>query len=203
MLPKKDILLIKHLIINKKTEEARKILANLHPADIAQILSDIKNENKKLFFRMMSNSKAAEVLEEFEPSDRLYMMEEMTEAETIKILEKMSVDEIIDLFQRMPTAQAEGLLLKLPKENYEELKSLIKLAEDTAGGLMTTDYVYIYSDVSVSAAIDDVRKFGQKAETIYYLYVVDENKHLEGVLSLRELISAPRHKKIKDIMHKK
>ena len=64
MLPKKDILLIKHLIINKKTEEARKILANLHPADIAQILSDIKTRIKTLF-RMMSSSKAAEVLEEF------------------------------------------------------------------------------------------------------------------------------------------
>lgn len=200
LLPKKDILLIKHLVLNKSAE-AHKILANLHPADIAQILSEIKNGNKKLFFQMMTSSKAAEVLEEFEPHDRLSIIEEMTEAETIKILENMSVDEIIDLFQEMPTAQAESLLRKLPKEDYEELKSLLKMAEDTAGGLMTTDYVYVFSDATVSQAISDVRQFGNKAETIYYIYVVDNNKHLKGVLSLRELITAPRDKKIEEIMH--
>ncbi|MGI6424383.1 MAG: magnesium transporter [Tepidanaerobacteraceae bacterium] len=203
MLPKKDVVLIKHLIINKKTDEAQRILAHLHPADIAQILGEIKNGNKKLFFRMMTSSKAAEVLEEFDPSDRLRIMEEMTETETIKILENMSVDEIIDLFQEMPSVQAESLLQKLPKEDYKELQSLLKMAEDTAGGLMTTDYVYVLSDVTVNQAIDDVRKFGQEAETIYYIYVVDDKKRLEGVLSLRELISAPRYKKIYEIMHKK
>ncbi|NLZ53073.1 MAG: magnesium transporter [Thermoanaerobacteraceae bacterium] len=202
MLPKKDVILIKHLVLNK-SDEAHKILANLHPADIAQILSEIKNGNKKLFFQMMSSSKAAEVLEEFEPYDRLHIIEEMTEAETIKILENMSVDEIIDLFQQMPTAQADSLLRKLSKEDYNELKSLLKMAEDTAGGLMTTDYVYIFSDATVSQAISDVRQFGHKAETIYYIYVVDYKKHLKGVLSLRELITAPRDKKIQEIMHTK
>ncbi|MDD4568551.1 MAG: magnesium transporter [Tepidanaerobacteraceae bacterium] len=203
MLPKKDVVLIKHLIINKKADEAQKILAKLHPADIAQILGEIKNGNKRLFFHLMSSSKAAEVLEEFDPFERLNMIKEMTESELIAILENMSVDEIIDLFQQMPTTQADSLLLKLPKEDYEELKSLLKMAEDTAGGLMTTDYVYILSDVTVNQAIADVRMFGQKAETIYYIYVVDDMKHLQGVLSLRELISAPRDKKIFEIMHKK
>jgi len=200
MLPKKDVLLIKHFVLNK-SDEAQKILANLHPADIAQILSEIKNGNKKLFFQMMTSSKAAEVLEEFEPYDRLPIIEEMTEAETVKILENMSVDEIIDLFQQMPTAQAESLLRKLPKEDYDVLKSLLKMAEDTAGGLMTTDYVYIFADATVSEAINDVRQFGHKDETIYYIYVVDNNKHLKGVLSLRELITAPRDKRIHEIMH--
>ncbi len=202
MLPKKDIILIKHLVLNK-SDEAHKILANLHPADIAEILNEIKNGNKKLFLHMMSSSKAAEVLEEMDPSDSLQILEEMSEEETIKILENMSVDEIIDLIQEMPTSQAERLLMKLPKEDYDELKELLKMAEDTAGGLMTTDYVYIFSDETVSQAIEDVRQFGQKAETIYYLYVVDNKKHLQGVLSLRELISAPRDKKIHKIMHKK
>ncbi|NLU10705.1 MAG: magnesium transporter, partial [Tepidanaerobacter acetatoxydans] len=153
MLPKKDIILIKHLVLNK-SDEAHKILANLHPADIAEILNEIKNGNKKLFLHMMSSSKAAEVLEEMDPSDRLQILEEMSEEETIKILENMSVDEIIDLIQEMPTAQAERLLMKLPQEDYEELKELLKMAEDTAGGLMTTDYVYIFSDETVSQAIE-------------------------------------------------
>lgn len=200
MLPKKDVVLIKHFVLNR-SDEAHKILANLHPADIAQILSEIKNGNKKLFFQMMTSSKAAEVLEEIEPHDRISIIDELTEAETIKILENMSVDEIIDLFQQMPSAQAESLLRKLPEEDYEELKSLLMMAEDTAGGLMTTDYVYIFSDATVNEAISDVRQFGHKAETIYYIYVLDKNKHLEGVLSLRELITAPRDKKIHEIMH--
>lgn len=202
MLPKKDILLLKHLVVNKKTDEIKNILAKLHPADIAEILNEIKNGNKNLFLKLMSIDKVAEVLEEFDPSERLHLMEQMTEAEIIKILENMSVDEIVDLFQEMPTTQAEHLLLKLPKTYYDELKDLLKLAEDTAGGLMTTDYVYLFADTSVEQAIEDVRQFGNKAETIYYLYVVDNEKHLVGVLSLRELISAPRDKMIHEIMRK-
>lgn len=202
-MPKKDVVLIKYLITRERTNEIKEILAKLHPADIAQILTDIKNGNQKVFFRLMDSSKAAEVLEEFDPSDRLRFMEEMTEVEVIKILENMSVDEIIDLFQEMPSAQVESLLTKLPDQDYEELKCLLKMAEDTAGGLMTTDYVYTFSHVTVGEAIDDVRQFGYKAETIYYLYVVDEKKHLQGVLSLRELISAPRNKKIEEIMQEK
>ncbi len=200
MLPKKDIVLLKHLVLNK-SEEAQKILANLHPADIAEILDEIKNGNKKQFLQMLSSSKIAEVLEELDPSESVEILEELPEEEIVKILENMSVDEIIDLFQEMPTTQAEHLLAKLPKEDYEELKKLLKMAEDTAGGLMTTDYVYIFADETVNQAIEDARKFGQEAETIYYLYVVDNKKHLQGVLSLRELIAAPRDKKIKDIMH--
>ena len=110
MLPKKDIVLIKHLIANKRTDELKEILVKLHPADIAHILTDIKNGNQKLFFKLMNTTKSAEVLEEFEPLDRLKFMSEMSEAETIKILKNMSVDEIIDLFQEMPSAQAESLL---------------------------------------------------------------------------------------------
>jgi magnesium transporter len=203
MLPKKDILLLKHLLVHKKNEEIKTILAKLHPADIAEMLGEIKNVNKKIFLRLLDTEKAAEVLEELEPSERLTLIEDMTEAEIVKILENMSVDEIIDLFQEMPNRQVEKLLSRLPGSYYDELKTLLKMAEDTAGGLMTTDFVYLFSDITVSDAIDVVRQFGQDAETIYYLYVVDEAKHLMGVLSLRELISAPRHKKICDIMHKK
>jgi len=203
LLPKKDVVLIKHLIANEKTDELKEILSKLHPVDIAHIFSEIKSENRRLFFKLMSYTKAAEVLEEFDPGARLELIDEMSETETVKILENMSVDEIIDLFQEMPSVQVENLLLKLAEEDYEELKSLLKMAEDTAGGLMTTDYVYTLSDVTVGEAIEDVRQFGHKAETIYYLYVVDEEKHLEGVLSLRELISAPRDSKINDIMHQK
>lgn len=200
---KKDILLIKHLLAHRKTDEIRDILKNLHPADIAQILGEMKNENKDLFFESMDIALTAEVLEEIEPIDRLHILQGMSENEIVRILENMSVDEIIDLLQEMPSSRVELLLSKLPKDDYEELKSLLKLAEDTAGGIMTTDYVYIYADNTVRDAIEDIRKFGHKAETIYYIYVVDEKRHLTGVISLRELIVAPRDHKISDIMVKK
>jgi len=203
MLPKKDILLLKHLLVHRKNDEIKTILAKLHPADIAEMLGEIKDSNMKVFLRLLETEKAAEVLEELEPYERLPLIEDMSEGEIVKILENMSVDETIDLFQEMPNRQVEKLLSRLPKSYYEELKSLLKMAEDTAGGLMTTDFVYLFSDIAVTDAIDVVRKFGQEAETIYYLYVVDEAKHLMGVLSLRELIGAPRHKKIRDIMHRK
>ncbi|MCG0274817.1 MAG: magnesium transporter [Thermosediminibacteraceae bacterium] len=199
----REITLLKQLILSRKTDEIKGILSRLHPADIAEILEEIKGENKKVFFELLDLEKAAEVLEELEPAERIPYIEAMPESQLVKILEDMSADEIIDLLQKMPDEKVEKLVAKLPQEYREELKSLIKLAEDSAGGIMTTDYVYLFNDISVAEAIEVVRKFGHEAETIYYLYVVDQEKHLTGVLSLRELIAAPRHKKIEEIMHKK
>ncbi|TYP56700.1 magnesium transporter [Thermosediminibacter litoriperuensis] len=199
----KEIVLLKQLILARKTDEIKDILSRLHPADIAEILEEIKDENKKVFFKLLDSEKATEVLEELEPEDRIPYIEAVPEAQVVKILENMSVDEIIDLLQEMPDEKVEKVIAKLPEEYYQELKSLIKLAEDSAGGIMTTDYVYLFHDITVAEAIEVVRKFGREAETIYYLYVVDQEKHLTGVLSLRELIAAPRHKKIGEIMHKK
>lgn len=202
MLPKKDVVLLKDLLKDEKNDEIKSILQNLHPVDIVQILKEIKSDDKKNLLKLMGAAKAADVLEEFDdPAESILLLEQMNEQEKIRILEEMSVDEITDLLQEMSTKQVEELVSKLPKDAYE-LKILLQQEEDTAGGLMTTDYVYIFSNSTVNEAIDDVRRFGREAETIYYLYVVDEEKHLLGVLSLRELISAPRQSNIKDVMRK-
>lgn len=199
----KEVVVLKQLILSRKTEELKEILSRLHPADIAEILEEVKGENKKVFFELLDLEKAAEVLEELEPEERIPYIQLMSESQLQEILENMSVDEIIDLLQKMPDEKVEKLIGKLPEEYQAELKSLIKLAQDSAGGIMTTDYVYLYDDITVEEAIEDVRRFGREAETIYYLYVVDKEKHLIGVLSLRELIAAPRNKKIAEIMHRK
>ncbi|KXG78582.1 Magnesium transporter MgtE [Fervidicola ferrireducens] len=199
----REVALLKQLILSRKTDEIKRILSRLHPADIAEILEEVKGENKKVFFELLDLEKATEVLEELEPEERIPYIESIPEMHLVKILENMSVDEIIDLLQKLPDEKVEKLMAKLPQEHQQELKSLIKLAQDSAGGIMTTDYVYLYDNITVEEAIEDVRKFGREAETIYYLYVVDKEKHLLGVLSLRELIAAPRNKRIAEIMHKK
>ncbi len=202
MVKKKDILLLKHLIVEERADEVRNIFAKLHPADIAEILLEVKDINKNLFWNLMDYKKAVQVFEEFEPSDRAVLLQEMTENEALRILEDMSTDELIEMLRELPNKEVDKLISKLPKSYYEELKSLLRLADDTAGGLMTTDYVYLFPDATINEAIEDVRKFGQEAETIYYLYVVDNSKKLIGVLSLRELLSAPRHCTVGEIMHK-
>lgn len=200
MLSKKDLDLLKNLLEDGDRDELKSILQELHPVDIVQVLGEIKSDNKKVLLKLIGAAKAADVLEEFDnPAESIFLLEQMNEQEKIRILEEMSVDEITDLLQEMSTKQVEELILKLPKDAHK-LKILLELEEDTAGGLMTTDYVYIFSNSTVNKAIEDVRRFGRDAETIYYLYVVNSKRQLIGVLSLRELISAPRNSRIEDVM---
>ncbi|QSQ10354.1 Magnesium transporter MgtE [Koleobacter methoxysyntrophicus] len=194
---------IKAMLKRGKVAEIKELLLYLHPADIAELLVDIQNGSQKALFKLMDYEKAAEVLDELEPEIQIDLIDSLAEKEKAEILEKMSVDEIIDLLQELPESKVEKLLKKLPMDELEKVKGLLLLSRDSAGGIMTTDYVYIPEDTPVPEAINMVRKFGREAETIYYLYIVDRDHHLVGVLSLRELISARRDMIVKDIMHKK
>ena len=194
---------IKVLLKRGDTAQIKELFLKLHPADIAEVLEEIQNGSQKHLFKLMDYEKAAEVLDELEPEMQLDIINSLPEKEKEKVIREMSVDEIVDLLQVLPENKVEKILEKLPIDDLENIKGLLLLSHDSAGGIMTTEYVYIPQDTTIPEAIEMVRKFGRHAETIYYLYIVDENHKLVGVLSLRELISAQRDLLVKDIMHKK
>jgi magnesium transporter len=191
---------IKALLKMGKKQEVKQLLSGLHPADIAELLEETRNDNQQLLFALLDTPKAAEVLEELEPDSQLDLVKRLSQNHIAEILNNMSVDELIDILREFPPDQVSRLLKAIPSEDIAVIEKLMALDEDTAGGIMTTDYVYIPEDTTVAQAIDMVRKFGQEAETIYYLYIVDKDHRLAGVLSLRELISAKRSLTVKKIM---
>lgn len=193
---------VKALLKMGRAEELKETLASLHPADIAEVLEKVRNGSQETLFKMLDAEKAAEVMEELDVAVQKHLMEGLSEHEISNIFKEMSVDEVTDLLQKLPPKQVKNMLMRLPAEDLEVVKELLEMKEDTAGGIMTTDYVYIPDTARVDEAIKMVRKFGKTAETIYYLYIVNNRHELVGVMSLRELLRAPRDAQISEVMHR-
>lgn len=186
-----------------KLSVAQGKLAALHPYDIAQIVSELGTQERSAIFQTLDAEKAAETLAEMETEMQASILEGMSKDRAADILEAMASDDAADVLNELPDAKAEELLDLMEHEEAAEVKELREYDEDEAGSLMTTEYISLPENLTADATINQLRKLAPEAETIYYIYVVDAEDHLAGVLSLRELIIAGPEVKLADIMRKR
>jgi CBS domain-containing protein len=175
-------------------------IAKLHPADIADIVEDLGAKERKTIFDTLTEDIAADTLEEMELEDQVSVIEHMDAERASDILEEMPPDEVADILTELPREQAERLLSMMEKEEAQDVKELLAYEEDTAGGLMTTEYVAVPEGLTAQECIDELRRMEPNAESIYYVFVIDADEHLRGVLSLRDLIVAQPDTPISSIM---
>jgi len=175
-------------------------LAALHPYDIAQIVGDLGTQERSVIFQTLDNERAAETLAEMETEMQASILEGMSKDRAADILEMMSSDDAADVLNELPDDTAEELLDLMEHEEAAEVKELREYDENEAGSLMTTEYIALPENLTADATINELRRLAPEAETIYYIYVVDAEEHLAGVLSLRELIIAKPDTKLADIM---
>ncbi|MFA4858716.1 MAG: CBS domain-containing protein [Candidatus Margulisiibacteriota bacterium] len=180
-----------------------KHLSDLHPADIAQIISQVHSEEKTAIFASLSEGTAAEALHELEPKIQAMLLLTIDTKKALAILDKMPVDEVADVLGDLPQEKTEEFLRLLRPRKAAEITKLLKHTEESAGGLMTTDFVALPENLTVEQTIQLLRELAPNAETIYYLYVIDQEEKLIGVLSLRNLIVSPPEKSVADIMIRK
>ncbi|MCL6520065.1 MAG: CBS domain-containing protein [Armatimonadetes bacterium] len=165
-------------------------LSKLHPSDIADIIEQMNPAQRADIIESLDVETAADVLPEASPEIQAEIIEDIDPERASDILEEMDPDEAADILGDLPEDRSEELLREMEPTEAEDVRELLSYGDETAGGLMTTDYVAISSSMTAQQTIDYLRELKPDAETIYYLYVVNEENKLVGVISLRDLIVA-------------
>jgi magnesium transporter len=179
----------------------RKIVSKLHPADAAKLLRHFDPDEQWLIFGIIDDPEfAAEILSEADADTSERLIRRAPPHFIIPVLRSMSPDDLTDLLDQLPDDLREAILPSL-KEDLDEVRTLMQYGKDTAGGIMTTDYVALNEHVSVEEAVKEVRAVGDKV-MVSYLYVTDDDGRLRGVVSLRQLILAEPAQPLREIMTK-
>jgi len=178
----------------------REKLRRLNPADLADILGELSALDRAAVVASLDEETAAAAMQEMEFDLQKSVLDAVESEKAADILEEIDPDDAADLVGDLPKERADELLGLMEPEEASDVKELLKYPDDSAGGLMTPEYVTVPAGITSQQAIEHLRRVGDEAETIYYCYVVENANHLVGVLSLRDLIVSPPGKLIDDIM---
>lgn len=175
-------------------------LEEQHPADIAELLEKIPDEKRLYIFNSLPPDKAVLVLEELDYDLRFYILNNLPYKYMTHLLKEMSADEITDFLGELPAEFSQKWLDLLEIREREDIRNLLKYEENTAGGLMTLEYIAFPFGYKIRDVLEKLPEMAPDAETIYYIYVTDKEKHLKGVVSLRDLILADPELTLEDVM---
>jgi CBS domain-containing protein/sporulation protein YlmC with PRC-barrel domain len=175
-------------------------LAELHPADLATILEQLTPRDRAGVLAAMDDEMVADAIEEMEPDAQVDVLEDLAPERAADVLEEMSPDDAADLVADLSDESREEILALMEDDEEAEVRELLGYPEDSAGGIMTTEYVAVTDELTAAQTIERLRELEPEAETIYYVYVTDDAERLVGVLSLRDLIVARPETPIREVM---
>jgi magnesium transporter len=175
-------------------------LAELHPADLATIIDQLAPRDRAGVLASLDDEAVADTIEEMEPDTQVEVLEDLEPERAADILEEMSPDDAADLVADLSQTARDEILALMEGDEAAEVRELLGYPEDTAGGIMTTEFVALPEHLTAAETIDRLRELEPNAETIYYVYVTDDDGRLTGVLSLRDLIVARPETPINEVM---
>ncbi|WP_333654731.1 magnesium transporter [Dissulfurispira sp.] len=181
----------------------RQMVSELHPADIAEIISQVSRDEGAHLFKDLDIETAAEALSELKPEMQADIINAMDAEKAADIIEEMPPDEAADVLSDLPAEKAKEILERIEEEESADIQELLHHEEGTAGSLMTNEFIGYGPDVSVRQAIESFRHDAEEIETVYYIYVTDLGGRLLGVTSLRELLLAEPDTMLAEIMETK
>ncbi|MGM0640062.1 MAG: magnesium transporter [Thermotogota bacterium] len=192
---------VKKLIDNNQLKILKDILKDQEPAYIVEMIEEIEAEDKVIIFRLLQKDTAALVFSELEKDDQKILLSLFKEEKIKEIVTNLDPDDRTDLFEELPANVVKKLLAYLSPEERRQAQILLNYPEDSAGRIMTPDLFDLREKSTSGAALKKIKEKGKRAETIYTLFVIDENRKLTGVVELDEIIFSEESKLIQEIMN--
>ena len=195
---------VKLLSEKKDAETLKALLADLHPADIAEICNELERDEAIFVFRQLGNEIAADVLAEMDEDERKDFLEELpSEIIAKRFVDYMDTDDAVDMIRDLDEEKQEEVLSHLEDiDQAGDIVDLLKYDEDTAGGIMQTEMVTVNENWSMPECLREMRQQAENMDEIYYVYVVDDDERLQGVFPLKKMITSPSVSKVKYVMQK-
>ncbi len=188
------------LLDNKRIKDLREFLYNINSADFPSILLELDDEKQIIIYRLLTKEKAAEVFVELESDEQEKLINRLTDVEIRNVMNEIYMDDAVDLIEEMPSNVVNRILTNTKPSNRKIINELLKYPEETAGSLMTTEFVDFNENITVSVAFDIIKQKGLKKETVYNCYVVNDDRKLLGVIDIKNLLVAETDELVKDIM---
>ncbi|MBO7630823.1 MAG: magnesium transporter [Lachnospiraceae bacterium] len=190
----------KILLDEKKYADLRKMLMDVPAADIAEMFEEIPKNQFAILYRILPKELAADVFVELDPDFQKILIEAFSDKELREVLDELYMDDTVDLIEEMPANVVKRILANSSAEDRKTVNELLKYPEDSAGSIMTTEFVRLKEDMTVQEAFALIRKVAIDKETIYTCYVTDNRSHLIGMVTVKYLLLSAYEAKIKDIM---
>ena len=191
---------IKELIENKQFTQLKKELKEMKSADVSLILDELDKEQAVILFRLLSKEKAGMAFAYMETDMREKLIKDLTDAELKNVLDELFMDDTVDLIEEMPSNVVTRILKNVDKNDRKIINELLKYPDDSAGSIMTTEFIDLKENMTIEQALDRIRQIGTDSETIYTCYVLGKNRKLQGIISIKDLLLAKEESLIEDNM---
>ena len=191
---------IKKLLEEKKFNTLRDILVTMKPYDIAAVFEELQDEKAPILFRILPKELAAETFVEMDEDTQEFLIHGFSDSELKEIVNELFVDDAVDIIEEMPANVVKRILRQADKDMRREINELLKYPEDSAGSIMTTEFIVLRPDMTAEMAIKRIRRTGVDKETIYTCYVTDSNNRLIGITTVKDLLLAEDDDPVKDMM---
>ena len=198
---KENIELIGELVDSKNSAELSKILEELHPADIAEIMDDLSIEEAKFIYLLLDGEKASDVLVEIPDNDRRRFLKALPpDFIASKFIEHMDSDDAADVVAELDEEVQKEVLNEIEDlEQAGDIVDLLEYEEDSAGGIMAKELISVNENLTIAACLKEISSQAEEVDEIYYIYVIDDSEKLKGILSLKKLILNPTNTKISNL----
>ena len=190
---------ILELIETKQINKLHEVLEDINSADFPALFEELNDEDTMIVYRLLPKDKAAEVFVELDPDVQEKLINAFTDKELKRVIDELFMDDTVDLIEEMPSNVVKRILKNIKASDRNTINELLKFPEDSAGSIMTTEFVELKENMTVGEAFDIIKKTGIRKETIYICYVVGTSRKLIGTITVKKMLIAERDTKIKDI----